>query len=79
MIRAVQQARRDAGLSVSDRIKLGIDGKDEVVAAVKAHETLLASETLALKVGYGDANGGFACKVGDGAEVLVKVEKWGGD
>ena len=79
VIRAVQQARRDAGLSVSDRIKLGIDGKDEVVAAVKAHETLLASETLALKVGYGDANGGFACKVGDGAEVLVKVEKWGGD
>jgi len=78
VIRAVQQARRDAGLSVSDRIKLGIDGKDDVVAAVKTHEALLASETLARSVSYGN-NGGTACKVGDGAEVVVKVEKWGGD
>jgi len=74
VIRAVQQARRDAGLSVSDRIKLGIDGKDDVVAAVKTHEALLASETLALSVSYGN-NGGTACKVGDGAEVVVKVER----
>ena len=78
VIRAVQQARRDAGLSVSDRIKLGIDGKDDVVAAVKTHEALLASETLALSVTYGD-NGGTTCKVGDGAEVVVKVEKWRSD
>ena len=74
VIRAVQQARRDAGLSVSDRIKLGIDGKDDVVTAVKTHEALLASETLALSVSYGH-NGGTACKVGDGAEVVVKVER----
>jgi isoleucyl-tRNA synthetase len=75
VIRAVQQARRDAGLQVSDRIRLGIGGKDDVVAAVKAHESLLASETLALSVEYGDADGGIACKVGDGAEVVVKVER----
>jgi isoleucyl-tRNA synthetase len=74
VIRAVQQARRDAGLSVSDRIRLGIGGKDHVVAAVKTHEALLASETLALSVNY-DGDGGTACKVGDGAEVLVKVER----
>jgi isoleucyl-tRNA synthetase len=75
VIRAVQQARRDAGLQVSDRIRLVVDAKDDVVSAVKAHESLLASETLALSVNYGDANGGFACKVGDGAEVVVKVER----
>jgi len=45
------------------------------VAAVKTHEALLASETLALSVSYGN-NGETACKVGDGAEVVVKVEKW---
>ena len=76
VIRAVQQARRDAGLSVSDRIRLGIGGKDDVVAAVKTHEALLASETLALTVHYGDAAGGVACKIGEGSEVVVRVEKY---
>ena len=75
VVRAVQQARREAGLSVTDRIRLTLDGRDEVIAAAKAHESLLASETLALNVHYGDANGGFTCKVGDGAEVTVKVER----
>ena len=75
VVRAVQQARRDAGLQVSDRIRLSVNGKDDVIAAVKAHESLLSSETLALSVNYGDADGGVACKVGDGAEVVVRVEK----
>jgi isoleucyl-tRNA synthetase len=75
VIRAVQQARRDAGLSVSDRIRLIIGARDDVVAAARAHEKLLASETLALEVRYGNADGGFTCKVGDGAEVAVRVER----
>jgi len=75
VIRAVQQARRDAGLSVSDRIRLTVDGRDDVVGAAKAHESLLASETLALEIRYENADGGFTCKVGEGAEVVVRVEK----
>ena len=75
VIRAVQQARRDAGLSVSDRIRLTVDGRDDVVGAAKAHESLLASETLALEIRYENADGGFTCKVGDGAEVVVRVER----
>ena len=75
VIRAVQQARREAKLDVSDRIRLTLGGPDEVLGAARLHQALLASETLALDVHYGDVSGGFACKVGDGAEVLVKVEK----
>jgi isoleucyl-tRNA synthetase len=75
IIRAVQQARRDANLDVSDRIRLTLDGREDVLAAAKAHQGLLASETLALDVRYGDADGGFTCRVGEGAEVVVKVEK----
>jgi isoleucyl-tRNA synthetase len=71
----VQQARRDAKLDVSDRIRLTLGGPEDVVAAARTHQALLASETLALDVHYGDASGGFVCKVGDGAEVMVKVEK----
>ncbi len=75
VIRAVQQARRDAGLSVSDRIRLTLDGRDDAIAAAKTHQDLLASETLALEVVYGSANGGFVCKVGEGSEVVVLVER----
>jgi isoleucyl-tRNA synthetase len=60
---------------VSDRIRLTVDGRDDVVGAAKAHESLLASETLALEIRYENADGGFTCKVGDGAEVVVRVEK----
>ena len=75
VIRAVQQARRDAGLSVSDRIRLTLAGGDDALAAAKTHQELLASETLALEVKYGDASGGFTCKVGDASEVVVRVVK----
>jgi isoleucyl-tRNA synthetase len=47
LVRAVQQARRDAGLDVSDRIALTIAGSDAVQAAARAHEQLITAETLA--------------------------------
>ena len=47
VVRAVQQARRDAGLDVSDRIALTIGGSDAVQAAARAHEQLIKDETLA--------------------------------
>ena len=47
LVRAVQQARRDAGLDVSDRIALTIGGSAAVQAAARAHEELITAETLA--------------------------------
>lgn len=47
VVRAVQQARKDAGLDVSDRIALTIAGSAEVVAAATAHRDLVTAETLA--------------------------------
>ncbi len=47
IIRAVQQARKDAGLDVSDRIALEITGDATVEAAMIAHSKLIAAETLA--------------------------------
>ena len=38
LVRAVQQARRDAGLDVTDRIALTIGGRPPVLAAARAHE-----------------------------------------
>jgi isoleucyl-tRNA synthetase len=75
VIRVVQQARREKGLSVSDRIALTIGATDEVSAAVKTFEPLLRSETLALEVNYGSVSDGFRGTAGDGREVVVGVSK----
>ncbi|SEC42259.1 Isoleucyl-tRNA synthetase [Amycolatopsis tolypomycina] len=75
LVRVVQQARRDAGLDVADRIALTVDAPAEVVEAARTHEKFLASETLATSVTYGPAGEGFAGTVGDGTKVTVLVAK----
>jgi isoleucyl-tRNA synthetase len=48
VVRIVQQARRDAGLAVSDRIRLDIGVDGAVADAVRAHAGFIAAETLAV-------------------------------
>jgi isoleucyl-tRNA synthetase len=74
VIRVVQQARRDAGLDVSDRIALTLSASEPVEAAVRAHQEFVAAETLATSVGYG-AGQGFTGEVGDGEVVTVAVTR----
>ncbi|WP_066515604.1 isoleucine--tRNA ligase [Curtobacterium ammoniigenes] len=76
VIRAVQQARRDAELDVSDRIAVSLGADEVAAAAIRAHETLIAEETLArsLVVGALAADTG-AVRVGDGAAVTVEVTR----
>lgn len=64
LVRAVQQARKDAGLQVSDRIALTLSGPEATLAAARTHEGLIAEETLATSVAYADA-----------AEVSVEVAR----
>jgi isoleucyl-tRNA synthetase len=52
IVRAVQLARQEAGLEVTDRTVLTLDGDAELIAAARAHETYIAGETLALEVAY---------------------------
>jgi isoleucyl-tRNA synthetase len=47
LVRAVQQARRDAGLDVSDRITLTISAAPDVADAARTHAGLIERETLA--------------------------------
>ena len=44
----LQQARREAGLAVSDRIRLTIGADGAVANAVRAHAGFVAAETLAV-------------------------------
>jgi isoleucyl-tRNA synthetase len=74
VIRAVQQARKDAGLDVSDRITLTVVGDPAAVEAVSTHRDLIAGETLAttLEVRAGE-NGATA--VGAGSAVTIELER----
>jgi len=47
LVRAVQQARRDAGLDVSDRIALTVVAGAAVADAARTHAALISRETLA--------------------------------
>jgi isoleucyl-tRNA synthetase len=76
VVRAVQQARRDADLDVSDRIVLTLGADDVAVAAVRTHQQLIAGETLSTSVEIvplgADAT---TTDVGDGAKVTVEVSR----
>jgi isoleucyl-tRNA synthetase len=76
LVRVAQQARRQAGLDVTDRIVLTVDAPEAVLAAVREHEPFVASEVLARRVDYGPLPDGFAGIVGDirdGIPVRVAV------
>jgi isoleucyl-tRNA synthetase len=74
VVRLVQQARRDAGLEVSDRITLTLDAPPAVVDAVTEHETFVAGEVLATSVAYAPVlDPTLVGTVSDGHEVRVLV------
>ncbi|MFM6980723.1 MAG: isoleucine--tRNA ligase [Micrococcales bacterium] len=73
VIRAVQSARKDADLNVSDRIRLTITGDESVRAAVETHAELVKSETLSLELVQIDGKGDV--EVGDNQSVSVQVAK----
>jgi isoleucyl-tRNA synthetase len=75
VVRAVQQARRDADLNVSDRISLTVSASPEVEAAVRTHEAFVAGETLSTSVAYAHLAAGFTGEVGDGGTVTVAVTR----
>jgi isoleucyl-tRNA synthetase len=65
VVRAVQQARRDAGLDVSDRIVLLLAADAATVAAIEAHRDLIAGETLATTLAAREAEG----------EMVIELER----
>jgi isoleucyl-tRNA synthetase len=76
VVRAVQQARKDAGLEVGDRISLTISGDATAIDAVGIHRELIASETLAVAVQAREAeSGATGTAVGSGSSVTIEVER----
>jgi isoleucyl-tRNA synthetase len=72
IVRAVQNARQAAGLEVSDRILLTLDGDGALLEAARKYEAYLAGETLATEVAYDDLDGAEPVSV-DGRPLKIGV------
>jgi isoleucyl-tRNA synthetase len=72
IVRAVQMARQGAGLEISDRIVLTLDGDPRLLAGARAHEPYIVGETLAVSVGYEPLNGVEPVTI-DGLELRIAV------
>ncbi len=74
IVHAVQGARREAGLEITDRIVLALDGDAELLEAARAHQEYLAGETLATTVKYGETRDGRRSAI-EGRELRVAVHR----
>ena len=76
VVRAIQQARKDAGFDVSDRIKTELTAEADVLEAVRAHEELVKNETLTLEISLLESSAlKSPVPVGDSQLVQISVEK----
>ncbi len=76
-VHQVQNARRDAGLDVTDRISLAVAGPAQTIEALEEHEYYITDELLAESITYavgGGLEGWTSVKVED-ADVSVHVTK----
>jgi isoleucyl-tRNA synthetase len=74
VVRAVQEARKQAGLEVSDRIALALGGDEVLLSAAREHEAYIAGETLATSVDYGADGAGEKATI-EGRELRIAVSK----
>ena len=77
VVHAVQNARKQAGLAVEDRIELTLGGDDELVDAARAFEQQVAAETLAVSVAYDDSVDGQPASI-EGRDLSIAVARAGG-
>ena len=82
LVRAVQQARRDAGLQISDRISLSVAGAELMQLAAHEHRERIMEQTLSTHLSISThvedldlAAGAATTTVGDGLPVRVLVTK----
>ena len=74
VVHAVQAARKQAGLEVSDRIALVLGGDEQVLEAARAHEDYVTGETLATSVAYEGATNEAPVRI-EGLELRIAVAR----
>ena len=75
-IRQIQQARKDAGLDVSDRISLRLTADAESFAALDEHRDLISAEVLALELSI-QAGTVEGVQIGESGSLGIELSKVG--
>jgi isoleucyl-tRNA synthetase len=75
IVHAVQNARKAAGLEITDRIELTLAGDAGLLEAAREHQAYLAGEVLATTVAYEDGDGEPATI--DGRQLSIGVSRAG--
>jgi isoleucyl-tRNA synthetase len=73
VVHAVQNARKEAGLEITDRVELALGGDEELIAAAREHERYVAGEVLATAVSY-EAPDGASATI-EGRELTISVTR----
>jgi isoleucyl-tRNA synthetase len=71
LVNRIQRIRKDSGLAVSDRIRLGVYGAGDVLRAADEHAAYITAETLAVSLATGAAPDG---ENGDGAVQTLDLD-----
>lgn len=74
-IRQIQEARRQAGLDVSDRISVEISATKDVVAAIDAHRDLVSAETLSVNIVTRVSDASDGVELAGGGRLSVSLER----
>jgi isoleucyl-tRNA synthetase len=76
IVRAVQNARKESGLEITDRIELHLSGDAELLAAARSHESYVGGETLAEHISYTeDGLDGAGSTTIDGRDLMIVLER----
>jgi isoleucyl-tRNA synthetase len=75
LVRMIQDARKEAGLEVTDRIDLAVETTDEPAEALAAHRDEIAEETLASELRTGVIDGFRQSSELDGVPVVVTLKR----
>jgi isoleucyl-tRNA synthetase len=77
VVRAVQNARKDSGLEITDRIELVLGGDEELIAAARRHDAYVSGETLATSIAFdGGVSGSIQVEV-DGRPLSIELIRAG--
>src|SRR5581483_6224993 len=78
LVRAINQVRKDAGLSITDRVEITTDVAQAPRAgtALETHRDWIAGEVLAVRIEPGAVDDGYAADI-DGEPVRVSISRAG--
>jgi len=74
IVHAVQNARKAAGLEITDRIDLTLAGDPDLIAAAQAHQDYLAGEVLATSLAYEGGSNAVVAKI-DGRDLNIAITR----